>query len=133
MWRKVHKCIRTNDCPQLMRLLSKHKISLNNFNLSENRDTVLHSAAKSNNVKMMEFVLQSVSPSARQQMIKMKNLQLQLPSDIVAVEWKPSIHLLFPLKFKQLVKAVLILRAKRQDGTPYYLSQSKCLRRHMFY
>jgi hypothetical protein len=34
--------------------------------------------------------------------------------------WTPSLHALFPLKFRQLVKAVLMLGAKRQDGTPYY-------------
>jgi hypothetical protein len=34
--------------------------------------------------------------------------------------WTPSTHFLFPLKFRQLVKAVLMLGAKRQDGTPYY-------------
>jgi hypothetical protein len=68
---------------------------------------------------MMEFILQKISPSTIQQMMKMKNRQRQLPIDLVTV-WAPSIHSLFPLKFRQVVKAVLMLGAKRQDGTPYH-------------
>jgi hypothetical protein len=113
------ECIRTNDLNQLMTLLSKHTINLNSFNLSTDGDTILHSAAKSNNVKMMEFVLQRISPSTKQRMLKMRNKQEQLPSDLIRV-WTPSIHSLFPLKFRRVVKVVLMLGAKRQDGTPYY-------------
>jgi hypothetical protein len=119
MWNEIHECIRTNDLNQLMTLLSKHTINLNSFNLSTDEDTILHSAAKSNNVKMMEFVLQRLSPSTKQRMLKMKNKQKQLPSDLLTI-WAPSIHSLFPLKFRQVVKAVLMLGEKRQDGTPYY-------------
>jgi hypothetical protein len=36
------------------------------------------------------------------------------------MKWAPSIHSLCPLTFRQVVKAVLMLGAKRQDGTPYY-------------
>jgi hypothetical protein len=102
-----------------MTLLSKHTINLNSCNLSTDGDTILHSAAKSNDVKMITFILQRVSPRTREQMVKMKNYQQQLPSDLVA-RWTPSTHSLFPLKFRQVVKAVLMLGAKRQDGTPYY-------------
>jgi hypothetical protein len=119
MWQEVHECIRTSDLDHLMTLLSKHPISLNNFNLSDDDDTILHSATKSNDVKTIEFILQRISPNTRQLMMKMYNRQHQLPSDLIR-RWTPSTHSLFPLKFKQLVKAVLILGAKRQDGTPYY-------------
>jgi hypothetical protein len=94
-----------------MTLLSKHTINLNSFNLSLNGDTILHSAAKSNDVKMIQFVLQKVSPTTRERMINMRNKQHQLPSDIVTA-WTPSIHSLFPLKLRQVVKAVLMLGAK---------------------
>jgi hypothetical protein len=116
IWREIHDCIRTNDLQQLMTLLSKHSINLNICNVSTDGDTVLHSAAKSNNVKMIEFVLQRISPSIKQRMVKMKNFHNQLPSDLVT-KWTPSTHSLFPLKFRQVVKAVLMLGAKRQDGT----------------
>jgi ankyrin repeat protein len=119
MWTEIHDCIRNNDLNQLMTLLSKHTIDLNNFNTSTDGDTILHSAAKSNNVKMMEFVLQRISPSSKQRMLRMKNNQQQLPIDLLR-GWAPSIHSLFPLKFRQVVKAVLMLGAKRQDGTPYH-------------
>jgi hypothetical protein len=119
VWTEIHDCIRTNDLEQLMTLLSKQTINLNSFNLSTDGDTILHSAAKSNDVKMIEFVLQRVSPINKQRMMKMKNKQQQLPSDLVRI-WTPSTHSLFPLKFRQVVKAVLMLGAKRQDGTPYY-------------
>jgi hypothetical protein len=119
MWQDIHDCIRTSDLTQLTTLLSKHSINLNSFNLSTDDDTILHSAAMSNNVKMMEFVLQRISPHTRQQMMKMKNKQKQLPIDLVT-RWTPLTHSLFPLKFRQVVKAVLMLGAKRQDGTPYY-------------
>jgi hypothetical protein len=119
MWEEIHECIRTNDMKQLTTLLSKHTINLNSFNLSTDGDTILHSAAKSNDVKMMEFVLKRISPSTRTRMIKMKNKQQQLPADLVT-RWTPSTHSLFPLKFRHVVKAVLMLGAKRQDGTPYY-------------
>jgi hypothetical protein len=49
----------------------------------------------------------------------MKNKQHQFPSNLVRI-WTPSTHSLFPLKFRQVVKSVLMLGAKRQDGTPYY-------------
>jgi hypothetical protein len=111
--------IKSSDLEQLMTLLSKHTINLNSFNLSKDGDTILHSAAKSNNVKMIKFLLQKISPSTKQRMLKMKNKQEQLPSDLITV-WAPSTHSLFPLKFRQVVKAVLMLGAKRQDGTPYY-------------
>jgi ankyrin repeat protein len=62
LWTEIHECIRTNDLKQLMTLLSQHTINLNSFNLSTDGDTILHSAAKSNDVKMMEFVLQRISP-----------------------------------------------------------------------
>jgi hypothetical protein len=115
----IRHFIRTNDFKWLTVLLSKHKINLNHFKPSANGDTILHVAAMSNNVKMIEFVLQRISPSSKQRMLKMKNKQEQLPSDLLRI-WTPSIHSLFPLKFRQLVKAVLMLGAKRQDGTPYY-------------
>jgi hypothetical protein len=102
-----------------MTLLSQHTINLNSFNLSTVGDTFVHSAAKSNDVKMMEFILQRLSPSTKQRMLKMKNWRHQLPSDLITI-WAPSTHSLFPLKFRQVVKAVLMLGAKRQDGTPYY-------------
>jgi hypothetical protein len=59
---EIYDCIRTNALEQLKTLLSQHSINLNSFNLSADGDTILHSAAKSNNVKMMEFVLQRISP-----------------------------------------------------------------------
>ena len=118
LWTEIHKRIRTNDLQQLKTLLSKHTINLNSFNLSEDGNTILHSAAKSNNVKMMEFILQRISPSIKQRMLKIKNKQQKLPIDFLI--WAPSTHSLFPLKFRQVVKAVLMLGAKRQDGTPYY-------------
>jgi hypothetical protein len=102
-----------------MTLLSKHTINLNSYNRSENYDTILHSAAKSNDVKMIAFLLQRISPSTRERMIMMRNYCDELPADLVR-RWTPSIHSLFPLKFRQVVKAVLMLGAKRQDGTPYY-------------
>jgi hypothetical protein len=120
LWREVHDCIRANALQRLMTLLSKHSINLNSFHLSTAGDTVLHSAAKSNNVKTIEFVLQRISPSTKQRMLQMRNKGLQLPSDLILRRWTPSIHSLFPLKFRQVVKAVLMLGAKRQDGTPYY-------------
>ena len=119
-----------------MTLLSKHTINLNSFNLSTDGDTILHSAAKSNDVKMIEFILQRISsstttnvkdeelprrsPNIKERMLKTKNKHQQLPANLVAPIWAPSIHSLFPLKFRQVVKAVLMLGAKRQDGTPYY-------------
>jgi hypothetical protein len=118
MWIDIHESIRMNDLKQLKTLLSK-QINLNSFNLSTDGDTILHSAAKSNDVKVMEFILQRISPSTRQRMLKTKNKSGELPSDLVTV-WAPSIHSLLPLKFRQVVKAVLMLGAKRQDGTPYY-------------
>jgi hypothetical protein len=80
---------------------------------------VLHSALMSNDVKMMEYVLQRLSPSTKQRMLKMKNYGSKLPADLVTI-WTPSTHSLFPVQFRQVVKAVLMLGAKRQDGTPYY-------------
>jgi hypothetical protein len=118
IWQEIHECIRTNDLAQLKALLSKHTINLNSFNRTEDGDTILHSAAKSNNVKMMEFVLQRISPSTRERMIKMKYDDSKRAAELI--RWAPSTHSLFPLKFRQVVKAVLILGAKRQDGTPYY-------------
>jgi hypothetical protein len=118
MWREIHEC---NDLEQLMTLLSKHTINLNSLNLSPDDDTILHSAVKSNDVKMIEFALQRIFLSTKQRMLKMKNKLHQLSADLLTVRiWRPSIHLLFPLKFRQAVKAVLMLGAKRQDGTPYY-------------
>jgi hypothetical protein len=93
---------------------------LNSFNLSTDGDTVLHSAAKTNNVKMIEYVLQRVSPSSKQRMSNWRNKAGQLPAEILEIKWIPSLNLLFPSKFRQLVKAVLMLRAWRQDGTPYF-------------
>jgi hypothetical protein len=119
MWQEVHDCIRTNDLKQLMSLVSEHTINLNSFNLYRDGDTILHSAAKSNNVRMMEYILQRISPNTKQIMLNTKNYQQQYPSDLLTV-WAPSIHSLFPLKFRQVVKAVLMLGAKRQDGNPYY-------------
>ena len=119
LWSQIHYCIRTNNIQQRMTLLSKHTINLNSFNLSTDGDTILHSATTSNNVKMMEFILQQISPSTKQRMSKMKNRRHKLPADLVR-RWTPSTHSLFPLKFRQVVKAVLMLGAKRQDGTPYY-------------
>jgi ankyrin repeat protein len=113
MWIAIHDCIRNNDLEQLMTLLSKHSINLNSFNRSSYGDTFLHSAAKSNNVKMIEYVLQRISPSAKRIMLKMKNNHSQLPSELIATRWTPSIHSLFPLKFRQVVKTVLILGVKR--------------------
>jgi ankyrin repeat protein len=57
MWNEIHDCIRMNDIEQLMTLLSEHNINLDIFNLSQDGDTILHSAAKSNNVKMIEFII----------------------------------------------------------------------------
>jgi hypothetical protein len=71
LWRKLHDCIRTNDLEQLMTLLSQHRI--------------LHSAAKSNDVKMIEYVLQRLSPRTRELMKKKKNTQGQLPADLVRI------------------------------------------------
>jgi RNA binding exosome subunit len=119
MWEEIHDRTRTNDLQQLMTLLSKHSINLNSFYLSKDKDTILHSAAKSNNVNMIEFVLQRISPNVKQQMMKMRNNQKKLVADFLTT-WTPSTHSLFPLKFRQVVKAVLMLGAKRQDGTPYY-------------
>jgi hypothetical protein len=119
LWNEIHECIRANDLKQLMTLLSKHTINLNSFNLSTDGDTLLHSAAMSNNVNMIEFVLQRISPGNRRRMINMANNNGKLPGDLVRI-WTPSTHSLFPLKFRQVVKAVLMLGAKRQDGTPYY-------------
>jgi hypothetical protein len=97
-----------------------HTINLNSFNLSTDDDgTILHSAAKSNNLKTVEFVLQSLSRSTKQRMQEVTDYQQQFPSDLVGT-WTPSTHSLFPLKFRRVVKAVLMLGAKRQDGTPYY-------------
>jgi hypothetical protein len=121
VWREIHSCISTANCVELMRLLSKHTINLNSFNVTEDGDTILHSAAKSNDVKMIEFVLQRMSPSTKQLLSNMKNNKEQLPSDLLTVRiWAPSTHSLFPLEFRQVVKAVLMLGAKRQDVTPYY-------------
>jgi ankyrin repeat protein len=119
VWQEIHYCIRTNDIEQLMALLSKHTIDLNSFRLWDG-DTILHSAARSNSVAMMQFILQRISPRTKQWMMRMKNPQLLLPSDLVTTTWQPSIHSLFPLKLRQVVEAVLMLGAKRQDGTPYY-------------
>jgi hypothetical protein len=119
IWRDIHDCIRTNELQQLTTLLTKHRINLNSFNLSDGGDTILHSAAMSNEVKMMEFILPRMSPSTKQRMMKVKNKQQKLPFELLA-RWTPSTHSLFPLKFRQVVKAVLMLGAKRQDGTPYY-------------
>jgi hypothetical protein len=119
MWREIHDHICTNALEQLKTLLSKHTISLNSFNLSAEGDTILHSAAKSNDVKMIEFVLQRISPSTKEKMMKMENYHQLFPVDLLTV-WAPSIHSLFPMEFRQVVKAVLMLGAKRQDGTPYY-------------
>jgi hypothetical protein len=119
IWNAIHDCIRFNYLEELKTLLSKHTINLNSFNLSTDGDTILHSAAKSNSVKMIEFVLQRISPSTKQRMMKTKNKQKLLPSDLLRV-WAPSIHSLCPLKIRQVVRAVLMLGAKRQDGTPYY-------------
>jgi hypothetical protein len=120
IWRKIHDHIRNNDLEELKALLSKHPINLNSFRLTIDGDTILHSAVKSNDVNMMQFVLQSLSPRIKQRMMKMKNRYNELPSDLLTILWTPSIHSLFPLKFRQVVKAVLMLGAKRQDGTPYY-------------
>jgi hypothetical protein len=119
LWDKIHDSVRTSDLQRLNKLLSKHAINLNSFNISTDEDTILHTAAMSNNVEMIEFVLQRISPQTKQLMLKMRNMCNQLPSDLVRV-WTPSTHSLFPLKFRQVVKAVLMLGAKRQDGTPYY-------------
>jgi hypothetical protein len=119
MWREIHECIRTNDLNKLVALLSKHTINLNSFNLFWDGDTIFHSAVKSNDVKMIEYILQRLPPSTKQRMLKMRNKQGQLPSDLLTV-WTPSTHSLFPVKFRQVVKAVLMLGAKRQDGIPYY-------------
>jgi hypothetical protein len=121
MWKGIHTCITTNDLQQLKTLIFKNRINLTCFNTSEDFDTILHSAAKSNSVKMMEYILQRIPPKTKQQMLKMKNNQNQLPSDLDLLRvWAPSTHSLFPLKFRQAVKVVLMLGAKRQDGTPYY-------------
>jgi hypothetical protein len=117
-WNEIHACIRTNSLDRLMTLLSKHTINLNSFNLSDG-DTILHSAAKTNSVKMIQFILQKLSPNTKQRMLKMKNDNGKLPFELVG-RWTPSIHSLFPLKFRQIVKVVLMLGAKRQDGTPFY-------------
>jgi hypothetical protein len=119
IWREVHDCISNNKLEKLMTLLSNRKINLNSFNLSTDGDTILHSAAKSNDGEMMKFILHRISYGTKERMIKMKNKQQQLPVDLVS-GWTPTIHPLFPLKFRQLVKAILMLGAKRQDGTPYY-------------
>jgi hypothetical protein len=110
-WREIHDCIRTNDLEQLMTLLSKHSINLNSFILSTDGGTILHSAVKSNDVKMIGYILQRISPSTKQRMLKMKNKRQQLPSDLVTA-WAPSTHSLFPLKFRQVVKAVLMLEQR---------------------
>jgi ankyrin repeat protein len=119
VWADIHYYLETNDLEQLMTLFSKHTVDLNSFNLSEDGDTILHSAAASNDVKMLEFILHKISPSTKQRMLKTKNYFGEFPTDLLTV-WAPSIHSLFPLKFRQVVKTVLMLGARRQDGTPYY-------------
>jgi hypothetical protein len=122
MWERIHDYVKHSELEQLMTLLSNHTINLNSYNSSRDGGlghTILHSAVMSNNVKMIEFVLQRISPSFKQQMLKTRNKYEQLPADLVTV-WTPSTHSLFPLKFRRVVKAVLMLAAKRQDGTPYY-------------
>jgi hypothetical protein len=119
LWRQIHDSIRTKNLDQLKTLLSNHKINLNSFNLSEEGNTLLHTALKSNDVKMIQFILQNIPPSTKQIMAKMRNKQQQRPINLVT-RWTPLVHSLFPLKFRQVVKAVLMLGAKRQDGTPYY-------------
>jgi hypothetical protein len=117
MWEYIHNCVRTRDLEQLMTLVFREAINLNSFNLTEDGDTMLHSAAKSSDEKMIEYILQKISPNTKR--VMMKNDQQQLTSDLISI-WTPSTHSLFPLKFRQVVKAVLMLGAKRQDGTPYY-------------
>jgi hypothetical protein len=119
LWEEIHDCIRTNNLRQLMTLISKHTINLNSLNLTEDRDTILHSAVRSNSEAMIEFVLQRITPRTKQLIQNMKNHRDAMPIDLVK-RWTPSTHSLFPLKFRQVVKAVLMLGAKRQDGTPYY-------------
>jgi hypothetical protein len=116
LWSEIHEYISTNDLKQLT---LKHTINLNSFNLSTDGDTILHSAAKSNDAKMILYILERISPSNKELMIKMKNNQGRYPYELVG-RWTPSLHSLFPLKFRRVVKAVLMLGAKRQDGTPYY-------------
>jgi hypothetical protein len=119
IWRQIHYCIQSNNLEQLNTLLSKHTINLNSFNRSKDGDTILHSAAKSNDVKMMKFILQRISPKTKELMTMVKNEQQKIPGELVP-KWTPSIHSLFPMEFRQFVKVVLMLGAKRQDGTPYY-------------
>jgi ankyrin repeat protein len=119
LWTKIHDLIRNGEYQELMTLLSKHTVNLNNFNLSTDGDTLLHIAAQSNSEKMIGFILRSMSPSTKARMLKTKNKQQQLPVDLLT-RWAPSLHSLFPLKFRQLVKAVLMLAATSKDGTPYY-------------
>jgi ankyrin repeat protein len=92
---------------------------LNSFNLSEDDDTILHTAAKSNDVKMIEFLLQRIYPKENDE-DEEQPMEASLWSSYSMDVWAPSIHSLFPLKFRQVVKVVLMLGAKRQDGTPYY-------------
>jgi hypothetical protein len=64
----IHDHIRRNNSEQLKNLLPTRKrtIKLNSFNLSSEGDTILHSDAKSNDVKMIESILQILSPSAKE-------------------------------------------------------------------
>jgi hypothetical protein len=118
-WRDIHDCIVSNNSHMLAAIVSKNKINLNTLHLSKGDNTILHSAAKSNNLKMIEFILQKISPSTKRRMLKMQDQDRFLPADYLRI-WAPSIHSLFPLKFRRVVKAVLMLGAKRQDETPYY-------------
>jgi hypothetical protein len=122
MWNEIHNCIRHNDLKRLTALLSERTINLNSFNPYGRwnvDDTLLHSAAVSKDVKMMEFILHKLSPSTKARMAETKNRLGQIPASLVE-RWTPSLHSLYPRKFRQMVKTVLILTAKRQDGTPYY-------------
>jgi hypothetical protein len=119
VWSDIHECIVSNNPEMLAAIVSKNKINLNTLHLSEGDNTILHSAAKSNNLKMIEFILQKISPSTKHRMLKMRDKDTFLPADYLRI-WAPSIHSLFPLEFRQVVKAVLMLGAKSQDGTPYY-------------
>jgi hypothetical protein len=85
LWEDIHDVTRTNDLKQLMTLLSNRTVNLNSFNLSTDGDTILHSALKSNDARMMSFIMGNLSRGTRERMLKMKNAQGQLPVDLVRV------------------------------------------------
>src|SRR5690606_15833916 len=91
MWNTIHHQLTTKDSKSLRKLL---KINWNAMNLSKDGDTVLHSATKSNDKEMVQFILQRISPITKHRMLQWKNHQKQVPLDIQPTQ---EIHQLLPL------------------------------------